>query len=142
MDLSSHADIKRVTAEILAKHPRIDYLFNNAGVLTETLQFSGHGNELHFEINTLAPLQLIDALRPALRSAGGAFVVNTTAGLRTASRSSTGTNSSSRKNSPNFWPLCQIQTGAERPHGRARPRNWPKTGSRSGPRTPAPRKRR
>ena len=81
VDLSSHADIKRATSEILAKHPRIDYLFNNAGVLTETLRFSGQGNELHFEVNTLAPLQMIDGLRPALRSAGGAFVVNTTAGL-------------------------------------------------------------
>ena len=81
VDLASHSDIKRLTSEILAKHPKIDFLFNNAGVLTETLQFSGQGNELHFEVNTLAPLQLIDFLRPALKNAGGAFIVNTTAGL-------------------------------------------------------------
>ena len=81
VDLADHADIRRCSGEMLAKFASIDFLFNNAGVLTETLQFSGHGNELHFEVNTLAPLQLIDQLRPALRAAGAAFVVNTTAGI-------------------------------------------------------------
>lgn len=81
VDLADHNDIKRLTDQLLAAYPRIDYLFNNAGVLTESLQFSRHGNELHFEVNTLAPLQLIDQLRPALQAAGGATVVNTSAGL-------------------------------------------------------------
>jgi len=80
-DLSDHSDIKRLTTEVLARHPKIDFLFNNAGVLTETLQFSSHGNELHFEVNTLAPLQLIDQLRPALQAANGAMIVSTSAGL-------------------------------------------------------------
>ncbi len=81
VDLADHSDIRRLTEQLLASYPRIDYLFNNAGVLTETLQFSRHGNELHFEVNSLAPLQLIDQLRPALRAAGGAMVINTSAGL-------------------------------------------------------------
>ena len=81
VDLASHADIKRVTSEILQRHSAIDLLFNNAGVLTETLQFSRAGNELHFEVNTLAPLALIDYLRPALRNAKGGTIVNTSAGL-------------------------------------------------------------
>lgn len=81
VDLGSHSDIKRLTSELLTRYPTVDFLFNNAGVLTETLQFSGHENELHFEVNTLAPLQLIDQLRPALRNAKGAMVVSTSAGL-------------------------------------------------------------
>ena len=81
IDLASHDDIRRVTGEILTRHPRIDYLFNNAGVLTETLQFSRLGNELHFEVNTLAPLQLVDQLRPALKAAGMATIINTSAGI-------------------------------------------------------------
>ncbi len=81
VDLASHAEIKRVAAEILDRYPKIDFLFNNAGVLTETLQFSGHDNELHFEVNTLAPLQMIDYLRPALKHANGATIVSTSAGL-------------------------------------------------------------
>ncbi len=81
VDLASHADIQRVVGEVMKQYPAIHYLFNNAGVLTETLQFSPHGNELHFEVNTLAPLQLIDGLRPALTNANGAMIVNTSAGL-------------------------------------------------------------
>ena len=81
VDLANHADIHRVCATILRSYPTIHYLFNNAGVLTETLQFSGHGNELHFEVNTLAPLQMIDLLRPALKNANGACIVSTSAGL-------------------------------------------------------------
>ena len=83
VNLADHKDIKLLAAEILAKYPKIDFLFNNAGVLTETLQFSGYGNELHFEVNTLAPLQLIDALRPALKNADGAMIVSTSAGIST-----------------------------------------------------------
>ena len=81
VDLADHSDIKRLTSTLLSAFPRIDYLFNNAGVLTETLQFSHHSNELHFEVNTLAPLQLIDQMRPALKAAGRAIVVNTSAGI-------------------------------------------------------------
>ena len=81
VDLASHADIRRATAEVLERHPIIDYLFCNAGVLTESLKFSGHGNELHFEVNTLAPLQIIDQLRRALASAERGVVVCTSAGI-------------------------------------------------------------
>ena len=54
VDLADHADIRRLTTQLSESIETIDYLFNNAGVLTESLQFSGHGNELHFEVNTLA----------------------------------------------------------------------------------------
>ena len=81
VDLSNHLNIRRCTGEIVAAFPAVQYLFNNAGVLPERLEFSAHGNELDFEVNALAPLQLVDGLRPALVNAGGATVVNTSAGL-------------------------------------------------------------
>ena len=81
VDLADRADIQRLASELVARFPAIDYLFNNAGVLTETLQFSKYGNELHFEVNTLAPLQLIDLLRPALSRSQVRMIVNTSAGL-------------------------------------------------------------
>ncbi len=81
VDLSDRTDIRRLASELLARFPAVDYLFNNAGVLTETLQFSKYGNELHFEVNTLAPLQLIDLLRPALSASQAGMIVNTSAGL-------------------------------------------------------------
>ena len=79
-DLARHSAIRTAAAAILTKHPQIDFLFNNAGVLTESLQFSPEHNELHFEINALAALQLIDQLRPAL-AAGRARIVSTSAGI-------------------------------------------------------------
>ena len=81
VDLSRHDDVSRLAREICGAFPKIDFLFNNAGVLTETLERSGHGNELHFEVNTLAPLALIDGLRPSLRAADRGMIVNTSAGL-------------------------------------------------------------
>ena len=126
----------------MAKHPRIDYLFNNAGVLTETLQFSGHGNELHFEVNTLAPLQLIDGLRPALRSAGGAFIVNTTAGLANRVKALDWDDLINQRSFSNLRPVRQIQAGAQRTHGGARSRAGRGRDHDPGARTPARRKRR
>ncbi len=58
VDLADHSDIRRVATELGREFSTIDFLFNNAGVLTDTLQFSKYGNEMHFEVNTLAPLQL------------------------------------------------------------------------------------
>ena len=81
VDLADHSDVKRLSFELTDKYPRIDFLFNNAGVLTETLQMSPQHNELHFEVNALAPLALIDYLRPALKNAAGAVVISTSAGL-------------------------------------------------------------
>ena len=86
VDLANPADIERVCTELLASHPRIDFLFNNAGVLTETLQFSPQGRELHFEVNILAPLQPIDRLPPALKASGHAMVVSTSAGIATGAK--------------------------------------------------------
>jgi NAD(P)-dependent dehydrogenase (short-subunit alcohol dehydrogenase family) len=81
VDLTDRSDIKMKCARIVEQFPAIDFLFNNAGVLTETLIFAPNGNELHFEVNTLAPLQIIDQLRPSLKGAPRAVVVSTTAGL-------------------------------------------------------------
>lgn len=81
VDLTDRADIRRACARIVEQFSSIDLLFNNAGVLTETLTFAPNGNELHFEVNALAPLQVIECLRPALKSAAHGVIVNTTAGL-------------------------------------------------------------
>lgn len=81
IDLADHRNIREVTQRITQRYPKIHYLFNNAGVLTDTLQFSKYNNELHFEVNTLAALQLIDQLRPSLAGGAPSVVVNTSAGL-------------------------------------------------------------
>ena len=79
-DLSDQAQVKAVAAEISEAWPRIDRLFNNAGILTESGRSSKQGNELHLEINALAPVLLTQKLKPLLLNAADAKVINTGTG--------------------------------------------------------------
>ena len=81
VDLSDHRSIRAAAAELLDKYPQIDALFNNAGVLLGDHTTSPQGNEMHFEVNTLAPYQLMRLLRPALQAAGNSVVVNVSANI-------------------------------------------------------------
>ena len=75
-DLSDAAERRAVATEIAESEPRIDVLFNNAGVSTATLRFSPQGREIHYEVNTIAPYVLTETLAANLAAAGGR-VVNT-----------------------------------------------------------------
>jgi len=76
-DLSVQSDILKVAEQIKEKIGKIDILFNNAGIMlgktTKTIQ----GNELHFEINALAPYLLTLQLNSALAQSSNPLVVNT-----------------------------------------------------------------
>lgn len=86
-DLSDHVDIRRVAGEIATDFPRVDVLFNNAGVLLPELRYSPQGNEMHFEINTVAPFLLLHLLKPQLANADGGVVVTSGSGARRMARS-------------------------------------------------------
>lgn len=79
-DLAVQSDVARVASEITSHWPCVDGLFNNAGVLLGELRKSPQGNEMHFEVNTLAPYQLTTKLHGALTAAAAPFVVNTVTG--------------------------------------------------------------
>jgi len=76
-DLSDQSQVKAVAAEVSAAWPRIDRLFNNAGILTDAGRKSNQGNELHLEINALSPYLLTQELKPLLLNAAGAKVIST-----------------------------------------------------------------
>lgn len=76
-DLSDQAQVKAVAAEVSAAWPRIDRLFNNAGILTDTGKKSNQDNELHLEINALSPYLLTQELKPLLLNADNAKVIST-----------------------------------------------------------------
>ncbi len=76
-DLSDQAQVRSVAQEILAEWTVIDVLFNNAGVLLDDIYSSPQDNEMHFEVNTLAPYLMTTLLKPALRGAVAPVVVNT-----------------------------------------------------------------
>ncbi|MEM1337215.1 MAG: SDR family NAD(P)-dependent oxidoreductase [Bacteroidota bacterium] len=83
-DLSKRDEIEAVVQEIRKIWPKVDGLFNNAGVLLDNLYFSEYGNELQLEINAISPYLLAKALKPLLDNSHNPFIVNTaTSGLNT-----------------------------------------------------------
>ncbi len=76
-DLSRREDIFRVCDQIKTSWSEIDILFNNAGVLLPDLQYSAQGNEMHFEVNTLAPYLLTTNLKELFDKSSNASVINT-----------------------------------------------------------------
>ena len=79
-DFASLADVRRLAGELLAAHPRIDVLANNAGLVAGRRQLTEDGHELTFAVNHLAPFLLTNLLLDRLRESAPARVVTTSSG--------------------------------------------------------------
>ena len=90
-DLSKPQEIKATTDALAQSYDRITALINNAGVLFNEEKLSESGNDLHFQVNVLAPYQLAQALKPLLekdaKDFGEAAVVNVSSNAIFMSRS-------------------------------------------------------
>jgi len=75
-DLSSLAQTRAAGAAIAERHPRIDLLVNNAGLITSQREVTSEGHERILAVNHLAPFVLTAALEWALRDAAPSRVVN------------------------------------------------------------------
>ncbi len=62
VDLGNPADIRRAIQQVYSSYESIDVLINNAGFAGDNSVELAHGVEQHFQINTLAPLQLLEQL--------------------------------------------------------------------------------
>jgi NAD(P)-dependent dehydrogenase (short-subunit alcohol dehydrogenase family) len=79
-DFSSLDEVRAAGELILARHPRIDVLVNNAGGVVPRRTMSSDGHEMTFQGNHLAGFLLTQLLLPALTAAAdssGARVINT-----------------------------------------------------------------
>ena len=85
LDLSDLDSVREGAAGILAGHPRIDLLINNAGVMACPLARTKQGHELQFGTNHLGHFLLTGLLAPALLAAAEAG-----RGVRVISLSSAG----------------------------------------------------
>ncbi len=85
-DLSSQSDVRSIAAGILAAHPRIDVLVNNAGVALKRRELTVDGIERTFAVNYLAYFMLANLLLPGLRAAGSARIVNVSSGAHQRGR--------------------------------------------------------
>jgi NAD(P)-dependent dehydrogenase (short-subunit alcohol dehydrogenase family) len=79
-DLSSQKSVLEVAQNIASQWNKVDVLYNNAGVLLDANYDSPQGNELHLEVNTLAPVILSHALKPLLDKSDQPTIVNTVTG--------------------------------------------------------------
>jgi len=75
-DLGRQADVRSVAATLCERHPRIDVLLNNAGVVNMQYSTTPDGIETTFAVNHLAYFMLTLLVREPLRAAPRARIVN------------------------------------------------------------------
>jgi NAD(P)-dependent dehydrogenase (short-subunit alcohol dehydrogenase family) len=76
-DLSTIAEMKRVSGAIAAAEPRVDVLINNAGALFSSRKVTADGLEMTFATNHMSYFVVTLELAERLRATAGARVVNT-----------------------------------------------------------------
>jgi retinol dehydrogenase 14 len=76
-DFASQAEVRRLAADLLERHARIDVLVNNAGVVRSSRKLSPDGREMTMAINHFAPFLLTNLLLDRLRDSAPARVVTT-----------------------------------------------------------------
>ncbi len=70
-ELNTAKGTKNVASEISEHAPKLDLLFNNAGVLLDGIQMSDDGLEMHTQVNLIAPYILMQMLKPNVSRAEG-----------------------------------------------------------------------
>jgi NAD(P)-dependent dehydrogenase (short-subunit alcohol dehydrogenase family) len=73
-DLASMDEVRRLGAELLDAHPRIDVLANNAGAMFTARHVTADGLEQTFALNHLAPFLLTNLLLERLTESGARVV--------------------------------------------------------------------
>ncbi len=82
LDLADTKSIKAFANDLMEAHPRVDLLFNNAGVMATAERETADGFELQFGTNHLGHFYLTFLLMPALLRADAGRVVTTTSTAR------------------------------------------------------------
>lgn len=75
-ELNSMTQIRKMAADVQAKHKKIDLLINNAGFYTGQYESSEEGIESQFAVNHLAHFLLTHLLLPELKNAPSARIVH------------------------------------------------------------------
>lgn len=81
LDVADAADVKAFAARIVAAHPDLNVVINNAGVMTVEDEIDLAIAEETVAINLLGPIRLTAALLPHLKSKPRASVVTVSSGL-------------------------------------------------------------
>jgi NAD(P)-dependent dehydrogenase (short-subunit alcohol dehydrogenase family) len=79
-DLASQSSVRRLGAQLLSRHPRIDVLVNNAGAVYPKRRLSDDGIELTWALNHLGPFLLTKLLLERITDSRPARIVTTASG--------------------------------------------------------------
>jgi NAD(P)-dependent dehydrogenase (short-subunit alcohol dehydrogenase family) len=82
-DLTRMDEVRRLAAELLERHPRIDVLVNNAGAMFTSRHVTADGFEQTLALNHLAPFLLTELLLERLRESAPARIVTTASDAHT-----------------------------------------------------------
>ncbi|GAB2605211.1 SDR family oxidoreductase [Kribbella endophytica] len=85
-DLSSQREVRRLAAEVLQRHPRIDVLINNVGGYWNTRHLTADGLEHTFALNHLAPFLLTNLLLESLKQSTAGRVVTVSSNAQAMGR--------------------------------------------------------
>ncbi len=92
VDVRDPYSVKRLASEIMAAHPGLNVVFNNAGIMRPENVFDGDTalaeSRDHVETNLHGPIRLTAALLPLLAKQRRARIVNTSSGLAFVPRAS------------------------------------------------------
>ena len=75
-DFSSLSEVRTMANGILAKHPSISILVNNAGAGFSAPRYGQDGTEMRLAVNYLAPVLLTRLLLPALKKSPDSRIIN------------------------------------------------------------------
>ncbi|WP_426503655.1 SDR family oxidoreductase [Dactylosporangium sp. McL0621] len=85
-DMSSLAEVRRLAAEVLERHDRLDVLDNNAGVIMLGRRLTADGYETMFAVNHLAPFLLTSLLRERLVGSAPARVITVSSNVHSSAK--------------------------------------------------------
>lgn len=112
LDLGSLASVRAAAATIVSRHPEVDLLINNAGVMAVPEGRTADGFEIQFGTNHLGHFALTAQLLPALAAARAARAVSVTSTARHICRPveairtcTAGTSRGGHTASPS-WAIC------------------------------------
>jgi NAD(P)-dependent dehydrogenase (short-subunit alcohol dehydrogenase family) len=86
LDLASFASVQAFAAQVRAQYTRLDFLFNNAGVMAIPRQLTSDGFESQYETNFLSHFALTGLVLPLLLATPQSRVVTTTSIARMIAR--------------------------------------------------------
>ncbi len=120
-DFASLRQVRAMAERILAAHPAIDLLVNNAGLIMTHRVTTEDGFETTWQVNHLAPFLLTNLLLPALKAAAPSRIVTVASDAanygrivfddlnRWPIRSRSWPTSCSRARSRNVWPAAGLR---------------------------------